>query len=420
MKKLFTHIKTLAGAREEAPLLRGNDLQVLPVIENAFLLVIDGRIHSYGAMDALHAVEFILDAKRISCEGKCVLPTWVDSHTHLVFAGSREDEFVSKLKGKTYAEIAAAGGGILNSAKRLHNASEEELLGDALRRLQVLIRLGTGAIEIKSGYGLSVEAELKMLRVIKKIKAISPIPVKATFLGAHSYPEMYKENHEPYLKQLIEEMLPAIAEENLADYIDVFCESGFFSAAETDRICKAGAQYGLQPKLHINQLNSIGGVEVGIANDAVSLDHVETLTDKEIQLLGGYKGCTTLLPTAAFFLRMDYQPARKLIDAGAAVTLASDYNPGSSPSGNMNFVAALSCIQMKMLPEEVINAGTVNGAYAMGLEKEVGSISKGKRANFIVTDEINSLPFLFYSFGTNLIHEVYINGEAASSITVSP
>ncbi len=417
MKKIFTHIKILAGAREEAPLLRGNDLQKLPVIENAFLSVVDGMIDSYGKMNDLPS-DIQKVSVEINCTGKCILPAWVDSHTHLVYAGSREEEFVMKLQGRSYAEIASSGGGILNSARRLEKTSEEELLQSALKRLEGLIKLGTGAIEIKSGYGLSTAAELKMLRVIKKIKEIAPIPVKATFLGAHSYPEAYKENHEGYLQEIIEEMLPVIAEEKLADYIDAFCEQGFFSAADTDRICKAGARYGLQPKLHVNQLHSVGGIEIGIENNAVSLDHLETLNEEEIALLGSFAGCSTLLPTAAFFLRMPYQPARQLIDAGAAVTLASDHNPGSSPSGNMNFVAAISCIQMKMMPDEVINASTINGAYAMGVQEQVGSITKGKKANLILTKEINSLPFLFYSFGSNLIDEVYINGEETKNVSL--
>jgi len=352
-----------------------------------------------------------LPKNTIDLQGRFVLPCWCDSHTHLVFAGSRENEFIYKLQGLSYAEIAAKGGGILNSAKKLNETSEEELLQQSETRLQQLSELGTGAIEIKSGYGLSVESELKMLRVIKQLKQRSKLSIKASFLGAHTYPEIFKNDHAGYIKMIIEEMLPVIAAEKLADYIDVFCETGFFSPAETEQLCKAGAAYGLRPKLHVNQLNSIGGIQTGIAANALSLDHLETLTAEEIQLLGKFDGCSTLLPTAAFFLRMAYQPARALIDANAAVVLASDYNPGSSPSGNMNLVNAISCIQMKMFPEEVINASTLNGAYAMDLQNEVGSITNGKNANLIITKPIPSLAYLFYSFGLNHIEKVMIRGN---------
>ena len=308
-------------------------------------------------------------------------PAWCDSHTHLVFAGSRENEFVDKIKGLSYAEIAARGGGILNSAKLLNETSEDELFNMAWKRLAEISKLGTGAVEIKSGYGLTVQGELKMLRVIKKLKERSQVSIKATFLGAHTYPSEFKEDHATYIKMIIEDMLPVIANEKLADYIDVFCENGFFSPQETEQICHAGMNYGLKPKLHVNQLNSIGGIEAGIKLNALSLDHLETMNDDEIRQLAKSNCIGTLLPSAAFFLRMPFQPARKLIDAGAAVALASDYNPGSSPSGNMNLVVAMSCIQMKMLPEEAINAATINGAYAMELQDELGSISIGKKAN---------------------------------------
>ena len=332
-----------------------------------------------------------------------VLPCWCDSHTHLVFSGSREEEFIDKIKGLSYSEIAAKGGGILNSAKKLNETSEDELFNLAWKRLEEVSKLGTGAIEIKSGYGLSLEGELKMLRVIKKLKEKSPLKIKATFLGAHAFPAAYKENHKGYIDCIINEMLPVIAKEKLADYIDVFCEKGFFSAEEMKMICEAGKNYGLKPKLHVNQLNSTGGIETGIEVDALSLDHLETLTDKEIELLGGFEGSATLLPGSSFFLRCELPPAKKLIDAGAAVTLASDYNPGSSPSGNMNFVVSLSCIQMKMLPEEAINAATINGACAMEIQKDYGSIAVGKKANLIFTQPVPSLYYLPYSFGNNLL-----------------
>ena len=418
MTTLINNIKQLIGTREETTLLRGNALANLPSIENAFILIEDGIIADYGAMYELELKVPQLPKDIIDAQGKFVLPCWCDSHTHLVFAASREEEFIDKIKGISYADIAAKGGGILNSAKKLQAASDDELFLSAWKRLEEVSKLGTGAIEIKSGYGLSVQAELKMLRVIKKLQEKSNLSIKATFLGAHTFPVQYKENHQGYIDLIINEMLPVIANEKLADYIDVFCETGFFSPHEMEIICKAGMSYGLKPKLHINQLNSIGGIEVAIKLNAVSVDHLETMTDNDIKLLsGGTIPATlpgvigTLLPTAAFFLRMNYQPARKLIDSNCAVALASDYNPGSSPSGNMNFVVALSCIQMKMLPEEAINAATINGAYAMELQNEVGSITIGKKANLIFTKAIPSLAYLPYSFGNNLIDKVMIKGE---------
>lgn len=410
MTVLVTNIKQLVGVREESGLLRSSALAELPVIENAYLLINDGMIAAYGEMKSLGAwkddVKDVVDAS-----GQFVLPTWCDSHTHLVFAASREDEFVDKLKGMSYEAIAAKGGGILNSAQKMESISELALLRKAWGRLEELIRLGTGAVEIKSGYGLSVESELKMLRVIQMLKETSPIPIKSTFLGAHTYPLAYRNNHQGYIDLIINEMLPVIADEELADYIDVFCEEGFFSVEEMEQICKAGLQYGLQPKLHVNQLNSIGGLQKAIQLNAVSVDHLETMTDDDIQQLAQSSTIGTLLPTAAFFLRMPFQPARKLIDAGAAIALASDFNPGSSPSGNMNLVVAMSCIAMKMLPEEAINAATNNAAFAMGLQDEMGSITVGKKANLIFTRSIPSLAYIPYSFGSNLIDKVMIDGE---------
>jgi imidazolonepropionase len=349
--------------------------------------------------------------KVIDASGQFVLPSWCDSHTHIVFAGSRENEFVDKIKGLTYAEIAANGGGILNSATLLNQTSEEELFQLAQERLESLMRLGTGAIEIKSGYGLSVASELKILRVIKKLKENSKLIIKSTFLGAHTFPIQFKDNRERYIDQIIKEMLPVISKEKLADYIDVFCEAGFFTPLEMEQICLAGLQYGLRPKLHINQLNSIGGLQKAIELNAISVDHLETMTSRDISDLSKSNTIGTLLPTAAFFLRMPYQPARALIDNNCAIALASDFNPGSSPSGNMNFVVSLSCIQMKMLPEEAINAATINGAYAMGIESEAGSITVGKKANLIITKPIPSISYFPYAFGSNLIDKVLINGE---------
>ena len=407
---LISDIKCLAGTHAENQLLRGQDLKNLPFIENAFLLVEDGQIANYGSMENINDVRHKPKAT-FDATGQYVLPAWCDSHTHLVFAGSRENEFVDKIKGLSYVEIAARGGGILNSANLLNKTSEDELFIMAWKRLTEISKLGTGAVEIKSGYGLTVEGELKMLRVIKKLKEKSQLSIKATFLGAHTYPLEYKEHHEKYIKLVIEEMLPVIAREKLADYIDVFCEDGFYSPLEMEQICRAGLSYGLKPKLHVNQLKSIGGIETGIKLNAVSLDHLETMNDDEIKQLSRSNCIGTLLPTAAFFLRMPFQPGRKLIDAGSAIALASDYNPGSSPGGNMNLVVAMSCIQMKMLPEEAINAATINGAYAMELQGELGSITIGKKANLIFTKEIPSLAYLPYSLGMNLIDKVMIKGD---------
>jgi imidazolonepropionase len=408
---LFINIAHLINVRQTNEQLRGAALAYLPTMEDAYLLVEDGLIADFGYMYELEIKIPYLPKNVQDVSGQMVMPTWCDSHTHIVFAGSRENEFVDKINGLSYAQIAAKGGGIINSANKLNETSEDALYESALERLNELAKLGTGAIEIKSGYGLSVEGEIKMLRVIKRLKENSDVLIKATFLAAHTYPLAYKENHRGYIDVIISEMLPIIGKEKLADYIDVFCEAGFFSPEEMDEICKAGMAYGLKPKLHVNQLSSIGGIEVGMTNDAISLDHLETLTENDIELLGKHNGAATLLPTAAFFLRMPMQPARALIQAGAAVTLASDFNPGSSPSGNMNFVAALSCIQMKMLPEEVINAATINGAFAMEVEKETGSIMIGKRADLIFTKKVSSIAYLFYNFSMNNIDRVMVKGK---------
>ncbi|MBS1638561.1 MAG: imidazolonepropionase [Bacteroidetes bacterium] len=410
MVQCIINIRQLVNVRTENILLRGKALQELHVLNNAYLLIEDGLIKEYGLMKNLSINNFneqqIIDAKHTT-----VLPCWCDSHTHLVFAATREEEFIDKIKGLSYADIAAKGGGILNSAAKLNAATEEDLYIAALKRLNEVMGFGTGAIEIKSGYGLTVDAELKMLRVIKALKNNSPIPIKATFLGAHTYPTQFKNNHQAYINAIKNEMLPIIAKENLADFIDVFCEENFFSVDETISICNAGKELGLKPKIHANQLSISGAVEAGVKLGAVSVDHLEMMDDKAINTLSTSNTIATLLPTAAFFLRMNYPPARELINKNAAVALASDYNPGSSPSGNMNFVNAISCIQMKMLPEEVINASTINGAYAMELEKQVGSVTVGKNANLIFTKQIPSLAYLPYSFGNNLIDKVMINGK---------
>ncbi len=406
---LLINIKSLYGTHQNSAVLRGAQLSNLPVIHNAYLQIKHGIISDFGPMEELGKVseeEDMYDAT-----GKTVIPSFCDSHSHIVFAGSREEEFVDKIKGLSYADIAAKGGGILNSALKLGNKSEDDLFEQALTRVQQVMKTGTGALEIKSGYGLNTASELKMLRVIKRLKKAVPIPIKATFLGAHAYPAEYKENHEGYIELIINEMLPAIVEENLADYIDVFCEKGFFDQESSARILKAGAKYGLKAKIHANQLNNSGGVQIGIQHDALSVDHLETLGKEEIELLGKSKTMATLLPSAAFFLRMAYPPVRELINAGAAVALATDFNPGSSPSGNIPLLISLACIQMKMTPEEAINAVTLNGACAMELEEEVGSIQIGKRANIILTQNIPSLAYLPYAFGSNSIHKVMANGQ---------
>jgi imidazolonepropionase len=415
--RLIYNIKQLVNTRVESHLLRGAGLADLPCIDNAWIHLEDDRIAAYGPMSTLPSNLTRLVGKTeggaVDATGRLVLPAWCDSHTHLVYAGSREAEFVDKLRGLSYAEIAARGGGILNSARQLADATEDALFNAAWQRLKELARLGTGAVEIKSGYGLTVEGELKMLRVIKKLKEKSPLSIKATFLGAHTYPPAYKDDvdHQGYIDLIIRDMLPVIAREGLADYIDVFCENGFFDIAETEQILRAGIQYGLRPKIHANQLHLSGGVETGVRLGALSVDHLETMDAAAIGALAGSDTIGTLLPTAAFFLRMPFQPARDLLDAGCAIALASDYNPGSSPSGNMNLVVAMSCIQMRLLPEEAINAATVNGAYAMSLGHELGSITPGKKANLIITRPLPSLAYLPYAFGSDLIDQVMIGGE---------
>jgi imidazolonepropionase len=437
---LIHHIGLLAGVRGQSHLLKGEDLRDLPCLENAWILIDNGRIAAYGAAEEdwkvgapatskahgtgrpdefpetgrpgelLAAGQADAPLQEIDALGATVLPCWCDSHTHLVFAGSREHEFVDKLKGATYAEIAAGGGGILNSARLLRETDEDTLYEGAWQRLQECIRLGTGAIEIKSGYGLDVESEIKMLRVIRRLKQNAPIPIKATFLGAHALPGEYKDDRPGYIALVTETMLPRIIREGLADYIDVFCEEGFFSPEETLSICEAGRRHGLGAKIHANQLHCSGGVQAGVRAGAISVDHLETVGETEIECLRGTGTIATLLPGAAFFLRLPYPPARAMIEGDLPIALASDYNPGSCPSGNMNMVVSLACIQMKLLPEEAINAATLNGAYAMGLGQEAGSVTEGKRANLIFMKPLPSLAYLPYAFGSNCIDRVMING----------
>jgi imidazolonepropionase len=391
----------------EKPMLKGSEMNQYDALQQAFLLVENGVIKDFGKQeDAPPRADEVIDAS-----GKFVLPGWCDSHTHLVFAGSRENEFVDKIRGLTYEQIAANGGGILNSAKRLQNTSEELLVESAWQRLAEIAQTGTTSVEIKSGYGLSVEAELKMLRVIKKLKEKSRLHIKATFLGAHAFPENYKLNPDGYVQEIIDEMIPQIAHEGLADFIDVFCDRGFFTPEQTAKILEAGVKHNLVPKLHANELGETGGIETGVAHKARSVDHLEHTNDEHIALLAQSNTMPTLLPSTAFFLRLPYAPARKMIDSGLPVALASDFNPGSSPSGNMPFVLSLSCLYMKMLPKECIAAATLNGAYAMQCEHNSGSIAIGKKADLIVTRKIDCLAALPYFFGSNLVETVIVNGN---------
>ncbi len=383
----------------------------LPIIYDAWLAIDDGVIAEFGPMAEWPGILDWTNLEVIDATDKLVFPAWCDSHTHIVYDGTRETEFVDRINGLTYEEIAKRGGGILNSAKRLQNASEDSLVEQALGRLDEIMKLGTGAVEIKSGYGLSLEAELKMLRVIKKLKELSPLTIKSTFLGAHALPIKYKDNREKYIDLIVNEMLPAIAEEKLADYCDVFCDRGFFTQEETDIILQRAADFGLKAKIHANELDFTGGIQVGVKNKAISVDHLECTGDAEIEALLNSDTMPTLLPSTAFFLGLENPPARKMIDAGLPIALASDYNPGSSPSGNMNFIVSLACIKLKMTPEEAINAATINGAYAMELSSELGSIALGKTANLFITSEIPSYNFIPYSFGKDKVETVIINGE---------
>lgn len=409
MKILIINIKELLQVRENDILkVSGAEMKELPTIKNAYLLIVDDCIADYGEMSNCPSLN---SDKIIDAEGKMVLPTWCDSHTHLVYAGNREQEFVDRINGMSYEEIANRGGGILNSAKKLNETSEEDLYNQSKKRLEEVMKLGTGAVEIKSGYGLSVEGELKMLRVIQKLKSDYPIEIKATFLGAHAFPKEYKENHHAYIDCIINEMLPAISKENLADFIDVFCETGYFSVSETEQIMEAGNKFGLVSKIHVNQFNAIGGVKAAVNSKALSVDHLEIMTTEDIEILKNSNTMPVALPSCSYFLGIPYTPARKMIEAGLSLALATDFNPGSSPSGNMNFVVATACIKMKMTPEESINAATINGAYAMAISKTHGSITIGKKANLIITKPLNSIYELPYAFGSNLIDSVMIEGK---------
>jgi len=407
---LIKNIKGLVGVLEDNKVaLRGKELHELQQIENAFLAIEAGKISYYGKMEDLAGIADWRNLEIIDAEGKYVLPAYCDSHSHIVFANYRETEFVDRIKGLTYEEIGQKGGGILNSAKNLANMPEEELFKGAMERLALVKSFGTGAIEIKSGYGLSVEAELKILRVIKRLKAESDLTIKATFLGAHAFPAEFKENKEGYIRQIIEEMLPVIEKEGLADYIDVFCERNYFSPTQLDEILTAGVKHGLKPKIHVNQFSILGGVEIGVKHGAISVDHLEEFDENDTTVLSKSNTIATALPSCSFFLRIPYSPVKKMLQNNIAVALATDYNPGSTPSGNMQFVNSLACIQMQLTPEEALNATTINGAHAMELGAELGSITIGKKANVIITKKIPSLAYIPYSFGENCVEQVILS-----------
>lgn len=409
MQTLITNIKELLQIRENhIDKVSGNEMAILPTLKNAFLLLENDLIKDFGTMENCPKINA---DTTIDATGKIVLPTWCDSHTHIVYAGNREQEFVDRINGLSYEEIANRGGGILNSAKKLNETSEEEIYNQSKKRLEEVVSQGTGAVEIKSGYGLTVEGELKMLRVIKKLAQNYPITIKATFLGAHAFPKEYKENHSGYIDLIIDEMLPKIAEEKLADFIDAFLETGYFSVEETERIMEAGKKYGLISKIHVNQFTAINGIEACVKHDALSVDHLEIVTDEDIEALKNSNTMPVALPSCSYFISIPYTPARKMLNAGLPLALASDFNPGTTPSGNMNFVIATACIKMKMTPEEAINAATINGAYAMGISETHGSITKGKKANLIITKPLNSFYEIPYCFASNLVESIIINGK---------
>ena len=409
MTTLITNIKELLQVRETSiAKVSGAEMAILPTIKNAFLIIKDNLIADFGSMENLPEINA---DKIIDATGRIVLPSWCDSHTHIVYAGNREQEFVDRINGFSYEEIANRGGGILNSAKKLNETSEKEIYEQSKLRLEEVMHLGTGAVEIKSGYGLTVEGELKMLRVIKKLAENYPITIKATFLGAHAFPKHYTENKAGYIDEIILKMLPEIAKNKLADYIDVFCETGYFSVKETEKIMEAGIQFGLTPKIHVNQFNSIGGIQAGIKFKALSVDHLEIMSPEDIEALKDSETMPVALPSCSYFLSIPYTPAREMIKAGLPLALATDFNPGSTPSGNMNFVVATACIKMKMTPEEAINAATINGAYAMGISTTHGSITKGKKANLILTKPVSSYYQIPYAFGSNLVETIFIEGK---------
>lgn len=409
MKRFVTNIGLLAGVGHDGKrCLKGKEMGQLNTIANAYLVIEDGRFADYGEMTDCPSPTG--DVEVIDAQGGAVLPSWCDSHTHIVYAGSREQEFVDKIRGLSYAEIAQRGGGILNSADRLHEMSEEELYQQAMKRVDEVVRKGTGCLEIKSGYGLNTEDELKMLRVIRRIKETTRVKVVSTFLGAHAVSRAYKGRQSDYVDLIINEMIPAVGAEKLADFIDVFCDAGFFTPEETARLLEAGAVYGMRPKIHADELASSGGVEVGVRHHALSVDHLESMTEEEIDLLLNSQTMPTALPGTSFFLNMPFALGRKMIDRGLPLTLASDYNPGSTPSGDMKFVVSLACIKMRLMPAEAINAATLNGACAMGLSENYGSITRGKVANFFITAPIPSIEFIPYAYTSPLVQRVFLQG----------
>lgn len=409
-RTLIRNIKQLILCSDDLPsFVSGKKMSLLPLLENAFLLIEDDRIKDFGSMAELTS-ESDYDIE-IDAGDRLVLPAWCDSHTHLVFPGSREDEYIDKIRGLSYEEIAKRGGGILNSARKMQEISEDELYESALERIEEIISFGTGAVEIKSGYGLTPESELKMLRVIRRLKESTPVTIKSTFLGAHAIPAAYKKDPSSYTDLIISEMIPQVAGEELADFIDVFCDRGFFSVEDTDRILNAGMKHGLRPKIHANELDYSGGIQVGVKYNALSVDHLEYTGDEEIAVLKGSETIPTALPGASFFLGMIYAPVRKMIDSGLPVAMASDFNPGSSPSGNMQLILSMGCIQYRMLPEEAIHSVTLNSAYAMDVSDELGSISRGKVANLIITKKIPGYNYLPYAYGSNKVERVILNGK---------
>ncbi|MGB2137768.1 MAG: imidazolonepropionase [Flavobacteriales bacterium] len=415
MKTVIKNISELVQVEHQIrKWVSGSEMSKIDTIKDGFIEIQDGIITAFGSMDQWKGIDDWNNTEIIDANGGMVFPSYCDSHTHLVFAGNRENEWEQRIKGASYEDIAKNGGGILNSAKKLQETSEDELLEKALQRAKKVMKMGTGAIEIKSGYGLTTEAELKMLRVIKRLKKLSPLTIKATFLGAHAIPQEYKTNKSAYLDLIIDEMLPQIAQEQLAEYIDIFCEEGYFSVEDTERLLEAAQSYGLIPKTHVNQFTIQGGVKASVKYKALSVDHLEIMNDEDIEALKGSECMPTLLPSCSFFLGIPYGPAKKLMENDLPVALATDYNPGSSPSGNMNFVASLGCIRMGMTPEEVINATTINTAYAMGLSQELGSIAVGKKANLFITKPITSYAFIPYSFGHQYIDKIIINGKIQS------
>ncbi len=410
MKVLIHNTGMVVQARRESvSFVAGKEMSELPVVERGWVLIENDLIADFGPPETMPAPDG--QVTRVDAAGGFVFPAWCDPHTHLVYAGSREKEYTDKIRGLSYEEIAKRGGGILNSAKLLHETTEEELFRQSMERVEEIISYGTGAVEIKSGYGLTTEDELKMLRVIRRIRDESPVTVRATFLGAHAIPATYRDNRKGYVDLIINEMIPAVAAEGLADYVDVFCDRGFFTVEETAQILQAGARYGMPPKIHANELDYSGGIEVGVEHGALSVDHLEFTGDDQIAVLLGSGTMPTLLPGAAFFLGMIDPPARKMIEAGLPLAMASDYNPGSSPAGNMKFVVSLGCIRLRLLPEEAINAVTVNAAYAMGLSKTHGSVTPGKKANLFITRKIPSYEFLPYAYGSDLVGKVILNGR---------